>query len=329
MVGEDYVAEISADGTTVLQFFTAPMGVTENGLVAGADGAVTTLGDAGAMLTVNPGAGPSLVAIGNAASSSTSNTVAPFEMVTLYGNGLGPETATAAQASDGVLPTSLAGFQVLFDGQAAPIVAAGGARIQVVVPRAAYMRDSTTLQVVTPEGKLDGPELRVGASAPDVFAGDIPFGFFTPVAKALNQDGTVNSAANPAEPGSVVTVWASGTGIPSWPWADGAIVENALGTPTLPVAVFTYAVLGISEVGGPLPSGPLSLEVLYACDAPGLVAGLTQIGFRLPEMISEPGNTGFSLEVGGIWSDTFTLYEKPNAEITSAASIRRFERTAR
>lgn len=110
--------------------------------------------------------------------------------------------------------------------------------------------------------------------------------FLAPEAKALNQDGTVNDAANPAEPGSIVTVWATGMGVPSWPWDDGAIVGYAMGGPTAPVAVFSFPELVILGGNGTGPSGPLSLEVLYASDAPGMVAGTTQIGFRLPEVIA-------------------------------------------
>src|SRR5438045_2914536 len=43
-------------------------------------------------------------------------------------------------------------------------------------------------------------------------------------ANVQNQDGTPNSPDNPAEPGSVVTLWATGAGQPSPSGAEGASV---------------------------------------------------------------------------------------------------------
>jgi hypothetical protein len=148
---------------------------------------------------------------------------------------------------------------------------------------------------------------------------------------ALNQDGSVNSAANPAALGSIVTVWATGTGMSSFPQADGTIIgPGATGTgpdgaPTLSVSVFAFPSV-LSLAGDPYlaasnggPPGPLSLEVLYAGDAIGLVEGVQQVNFRLPpevdsQLLNTSGvisNIGFQLRIGDASSNGFLLYLKP------------------
>ena len=115
---------------------------------------------------------------------------------------------------------------------------------------------------------------------------------------AVNQDGTINSESNPAAPGSIVTVWATGTGV-SAPGAqpDGQIIPSPIGpllTPQLPVSVLDAT---DSERGN-----QDSLEVLYAGDANGMVQGVTQVNFRLPK------RDGFQLQVGPARSEPFHIY---------------------
>lgn len=74
-------------------------------------------------------------------------------------------------------------------------------------------------------------------------------------AAALNQDGSVNSPANPAVKGSIAVLYGTGGG-----------VEN------LPTKVFIDGI---------------ECEVLYAGQAPGLIAGAWQLNVRIPEFASK------------------------------------------
>jgi uncharacterized protein (TIGR03437 family) len=61
-------------------------------------------------------------------------------------------------------------------------------------------------------------------------------------------------------------------------------------------------------------AGLRSLEVDYAGDAPGLVAGVMQVNFRLPDTL--PGNTfgfgyPFSLVIGGVESAASQIFVAP------------------
>jgi uncharacterized protein (TIGR03437 family) len=123
----------------------------------------------------------------------------------------------------------------------------------------------------------------------------------------------VNSLNNPAAPDSIVTIWATGAGIPNRvapPW--GSIVSTLLSTPELPVSVLTGA-----NVGGLFGLGD-SLEVLYAGDAPGMLTGVIQINFLIPSkpffdpdtFVSGP-EVVCAIQVGAQLSGLFGVYVQP------------------
>jgi len=126
-------------------------------------------------------------------------------------------------------------------------------------------------------------------------------------AAALNQDGTMNSASNPAPLGSIVAIWATGTGPISPAQPDGSLV----GAP-LPVNAYPAAVGFLSEagIGGPSFFYPTSNN--YAGPAPLLIAGTTQFNFQVGG--NETSSNYFTLganvtsEFGVPTSNTFLIY---------------------
>jgi uncharacterized protein (TIGR03437 family) len=77
----------------------------------------------------------------------------------------------------------------------------------------------------------------------------------------------VNSVSNPARPGSIVVLWATGAGETEPQGLDGRLATGTLPKPLAPVSV--------------LIDGRYA-EILYAGAAPGLVAGLMQVNVRIP-----------------------------------------------
>jgi uncharacterized protein (TIGR03437 family) len=310
LFGGTYLAGLSPDGSSLSALFTAPSGIAGLGIILSPSG-VTSLGGTGALLTASPGSGPSLVGISNSAGSTVSNAVAPYELISLYGLGLGPQTPMSGQVVNGVTGDSLGGVQVLFDQTPAPLLYVGPDQINAIVPIEIYGQDTTTIQVVTPTGALTGPTMNVSPSQPGVFLSSAPNStLLAPPAAALNKDGSVNSAANPAALGSIVSMWVSGAGLSTLPVPDGTIRSSAdAGAPTLPVVAFSSPVLMLEPYPGSPTQGPLSLEVVYAGDAVGLVAGASQVNFLLPtEVESGVDNVGFWLQIGGASTELFTLY---------------------
>lgn len=210
--------------------------------------------------------------IGNPQFNNPGFAVTPGEIVTIFGANLGPESGASAQFDSlGNIATTLAGTRVLFDGVPAPIIYTSATQVSAVVPFAIAGKTSTV--VFMEYNGVTGRGLQISASdsAPALFTANTSG---TGQIAALNQDTTPNSPSTPAEPNSVVVLYATGGG----PWTesipDGQIMGSHLVAPRAPV----YARVG-----------KLPAQIEYAGTAPGLVNGALQINIRLPkELIGGP-----------------------------------------
>jgi uncharacterized protein (TIGR03437 family) len=276
-LGESYVARLSADGRTLDDLVIGPNGGAGI-LVLAADGRFVSLGAKGSVWIESSSNGASLLGVGNAASGPTTALVAPSELISIYGIGIGPTTAQNGQVQNGAFTSSLQGYQVLFDGIPAPLLYLSATQINAVVPSEVAGLDTTHLQLVTPSGTADGPTLALRPALPYIFQSNT-----SGLAAALNQDGTVNSPQNPAKPGSIVSIFASGGG--TSPLLSDGMLAGAAEPSIFPVSILTQF---------------YSLEVLYAGVAPGLVAGVMQVNFRLPDPLPFSNNLPVQLEVAGV-----------------------------
>jgi uncharacterized protein (TIGR03437 family) len=138
--------------------------------------------------------------------------------------------------------------------------------VNAIVPYEITGRFSTRLQVEFLGTVSNTVDLLVVDTAPGIFtAGSQGSG----QSAALNQDGTVNSATNPATKGSVIVLFATGEG------------------QTNPAGV-TASVSSASNLKRPLQNvtvtiGGRQAQVQYAGSAPGLVAGAVQVNAVIPE----------------------------------------------
>lgn len=201
------------------------------------------------------------------ASSFTTGSLSPGEIVTLFGSGMGPTSiVTATINALGLVDTTLAGTRVLFDGIPAPIVYTRADTVSAVVPYATADKSSTMVQI-----EYQG---QVSPAAPFPIASTTP-GIFELGAShwVLNQDGTINSPANPAATGSVVVFYATGGGQTNPAGVDGSLAAVPLPSPVGRVS---------ATIGG------ANATILYAGAAPGFVAGLLQINVRVPAGVPSP-----------------------------------------
>lgn len=124
---------------------------------------------------------------------------------------------------------------------------------------------------------------QVAASHPGIFSAASSG---TGQAAVLNQDGSYNSASNPAAGGTIVTLFVTGEGVLTPVGQNGRIETGPVGSipvPTLKVAVNF----------GTTPSP----SILYAGVAPGEVDGLLQINAQVPTGLT-PGNVPLTVTVG-------------------------------
>ena len=121
------------------------------------------------------------------------------------------------------------------------------------------------MQIVYQGVRSNGVSVPVAVSAPGIFT-QTQTG--SGAGAIINQDGTVNSAANPAAKGSVIAIYATGEGqtIPSG--INGKV--NNDGTLPRPVLPTTVTIDGQPA------------EVTYAGGAPDLVSGALQVNARVP-----------------------------------------------
>jgi uncharacterized protein (TIGR03437 family) len=276
--GEQVLAAASAPNGGV--WFAGPTGSTDLSVGPGAIQAANN-GHFVARTDLTAGSGAPHIDTGGLLNSAnlTHGAVAPGEIVTIFGSGLGPTPGVGAQLDvRGFVAKQLAGTSVTFDGMAAPLLYAGANQINAIVPFGVAGKTGTQI-VVTVNGVGSPADVEaVAVVSPGIYSSDMSG---TGQAAALNQDGTVNSASNPAARGSVVSFWITGAGLLNAAYADGEIVTN-----------------NPAGLALPLVSGA---AVQYAGQAPGMVAGVVQlnlvVGADLPPWVTS-GAPNFT--IGGV-----------------------------
>ncbi len=190
------------------------------------------------------------------AASYTGGAVAPGEIVTVFGVGFGTEKNT----------------RIFFDGDftnTATLVYATPAQLSVTIPYGVNL--PSTSMVIESESLRSAPVvLPVVRSAPAIFTVDASG---KGQGAILNENASVNSAANPSAKGSVVVFYGTG---------GGALTAERLPRLASPVSV---------TIGG------INAEVLYAGIAPGLVQGAIQVNARIP-VDTPSGSLPVVLQVG-------------------------------
>jgi uncharacterized protein (TIGR03437 family) len=213
-------------------------------------------------VTFNVSAGqPAITGVTNAASFAP-GAVTPGELVTIFGNNLGPANlVSGTYDASGTLQSTVSNVQVQFDGVSAPIVYVAAGQVTAIVPFGVFGRTTTRVQVLNNGLTSNSYDLTVAEAAPGIFVLDT-----AGQGAILNQDGTVNARLNGAEPGTIISIYATGAGRMEGTVADGRIVTGTP-KPLLPVGV---------RIGGRVA------DVTYAGAAPSLVAGMLQVNARIP-----------------------------------------------
>ena len=257
---------------------TFPVSTTVMAQIQAKSGATTL---SGTVILTAPGAAVAVAGVVSAA-DYVQGPVAPGEIVAILGSGMGPQDGAGMQVSSGIVAAKLAGAQVLFDGVAAPLLYVRSDQINAVVPYSVTGRTSTKLQIHYGDVLSAASTIPVAQTAPAIFSlGSSGTG----QGAILNEDGTVNSPANPSRAGSVVVIFGTGQGLSKPAPLDGSIIgDGTLPKPVTPVSV---------HIGG------VEAEVLYAGAAPELVAGVLQVNARIPNGITSGPAVPVSLGSGG------------------------------
>jgi uncharacterized protein (TIGR03437 family) len=211
--------------------------------------------------------------------SYVSGAIAPGELVAIFGEDIGPATGRELKlTASGHVDTNLGVTRILFDTVEAPLTFVSQRQINVVVPYEVAGRQAVNIVVVRRGMRSNPANVPVAQAAPGIFTQNAQG---NGVGSIRNQDSTINGPSNPAPVGSVVSIYATGAGQLA-PSAPTGSVPSGQTAQALPVTV---------AIGG------MQAQVLYAGNAPTLVAGVLQVNVRVPDL--PPGNMPVVITVGG------------------------------
>ncbi len=208
---------------------------------------------------------PSLNRVTNAA-SFISGRIAPGELVTIFGTGLGPEKGVSFTLDPitNTVPTNLGGTEVYIRGYAAPVLYASSTQVNAIAPYDIGPFQDFTAQV-SYQGVLTTSTQSGAETTPALFTAN---GSGSGQAAALNLNGTVPDSTHPATRGSYVSLYFTGGGYTSRRDPIGSVNGSQLNRYINPVSV---------TVGG------VPATVTFAGAAPGLVTGVGQINIKLAD----------------------------------------------
>jgi len=213
--------------------------------------------------------------------------VAPGEIVTISGSAMGPSDLVPLHITGDRLETALAGARILFNGTPAPLLYVSDQQSSAIVPYAVSGQSSVDVQVEYQGVQSDVVTVPVLASRPGIFSLD---GSGQGPLAILNEDGSVNSASNPAARGSIITIYATGGGEQDPAVVDGQILSDVLPRTSLGITAWFD--------NGPQYDFNAYGEVLYAGGSPGSVAGLLQLNVRVPPDALAGKAVAFGLIIG-------------------------------
>lgn len=232
------------------------------------------------------------------AASGVGLAVSPGEIIALYGAALGPQApATQLPDANGFYGTQLAGTTVSFNGVNAPLIYVSNSQINAIVPYEvagpAWTTPGMATIQVTYQGQNTASEtLPVVATAPAIFTANSSG---VGEASVINQDGSVNSASNPARPGTVIAFYLTGEGLTNPGGVDGKTTPLPPAHPPVPQAGISVFLNGQQA------------QVPYAAEAPGLVAGIMQVDAQIPlNVIQNPSTSPVAVPLVMIVGPAFT-----------------------
>ncbi|MEO7653382.1 MAG: SBBP repeat-containing protein, partial [Bryobacteraceae bacterium] len=189
------------------------------------------------------------------AGSFLAGPVAPGEIVTILGAGIGPPVLVPLRLdSPDTVSRTLSDTRVLVDGVAVPLLYVRSDQVSAIVPFDAALKTSVRIEVEYKGVKTAVFQVAVADASPSVFTA----GSGTGQGAILNQNGSFNAFNNPAVRGEVIVIYATGGGE-----TDPASADGKLSTEALKLKLTARA-----QIGG------RTAQVLYAGAAPGLVAGV-------------------------------------------------------
>jgi len=231
------------------------------------------------------------------AASGVAGTVSPGEIITMYGQGIGPAASYSMQDADnnGYVDTNVAGYTVFIDSVPSPILYLSQNQVTVQVPYEVTLGLSQTIQITNGISLASGV-VSIAATAPGTFSLD-GSGLGQAAAlnfSATNQTYSLNGASTPAHVGDTVILYMTGEG----DYATVIPIRTGLLVPT--------ALTPMPQMN-PLPSvtiGGQPAALTYAGPVVGSLLGILQINATIPAGSATGAAVPISIAIGTVNSQS-------------------------
>ena len=233
------------------------------------------------------GPNPQITAVVNSASYQQ-GTLAPGDVISIFGVGLGPLSLTIFDPSAPPIPATLASTSVTINGTPAPVLYTSGTTIGAIVP---YSISGTSAQIVVTYAGLSSQAFTTAVATADP-------GVFSLASSGqgqgaiLNFDAatgnfSINGSSNAAAKGSTVVLYMTGAGLTTSGVSNQLIPASPAVLPAQSPTV---------TIGG------AGATVLGAQAPPGSIPGLIQLNVTVPSTVKAGPAVAVVVTVGGVAS---------------------------
>jgi uncharacterized protein (TIGR03437 family) len=192
------------------------------------------------------------------------------------------------------VPTNLGDVEVLVNNVPAPLYIVYPGQINFIVPYEAPQSGNADLEViqVSTGQVLGAAQVPMNSVAPGAFPYPSGQTGSTVYAAAVNQDGTVNSASNPAIPGDAISLYMTGQGVVPGEPADGVPATTAISA-QYGVTVYLNGI----DVNDPAYQEQNIQHILYS--GINQYPGMWQINVQIPKTVVTTSGVWFVVIING------------------------------
>ena len=255
-------------------------------------------GGAGPPFGISVGSAPSIGSIVNAA-SFVEGDLSPGEIITIFGQNLGPATPVTMTDSvnPGYVDTTNGGITVTIDGNPAPILYGSATQINVQVPYEVTIGSGIVVTVTYGSAAPATTTVNTTTAAPGIFTlGSAGAG----QALAINYDTTagtftINSKTTPVYIGQTIIFFVTGEGdYASSVWSP----ETGLLVPSTPPngAYPQVSPLPTVTIGG----APVDTTTMYAGPIPNCILGMLEISAVVPAAATTGAAVPLTVTIGEV-----------------------------
>jgi uncharacterized protein (TIGR03437 family) len=290
-----FVTRMTLDGSAVSASHTPP----GTPLAYDSTSGTLLLASGSDLIRFDPTQPTSIACVLDSADMRPVSTVAPGELLTMFGRfryfGTDPVT-TVLTPVNGVFPVTSQSLGIAANQTPSPLLYISEPQVNFQAPYeiAGSSQANLTLTYTDVNGNQisDSRTLPVAASNPVAFLSQ-PYNFSQNSPLALNADGTANSLTNPATAESVVTMFIDGLGVGGPTPTTGSVNPSPAAPLNIPVVI-------VPVCGGTFCNPAPTL--VSASSLPGSISGVIQVQLLTPANVhpSSAYRVVFSLSVGSV-----------------------------